>query len=402
MKAPQAAWKGRRRRRPTLRPGSRGPEVEALQQRLARLGFYEGEVDGTYGELTEDAVRTFQRAFRLHADGVAGPELFRLLDDPLLAMADGRVEQLLVGWAESAEEAQRGPAWLSGWTVPFDELPVDRLGRPDLRHVENDRPPVSAADAGAPPIVPVVTLRPESGIARLHDHDAGRWLARLRRAAPLARVVVAAADLSAHPGRPEAAELPPPGAGWLVRRLRRAGLACWLSLRIRAASRRSSLLWWGYEVARRTHAFERLIVWVPGPDVDLDATLTAVRAAVRGIRRWRLPWQVLLGLDLAPWLIDPAGGQDGRGPARRRLTRAEAVKMAWQLRLRRLRGEPPEQLPMLVRCTADRVRALARLVRWAGLGGMVLHGLDRAEQPALTELAGGFHILRFSSEDEAS
>ncbi|WP_324669065.1 peptidoglycan-binding domain-containing protein [Geochorda subterranea] len=198
MKTPEAAWMERRRRRPTLGPGSRGHEVEALQQRLARLGFYEGEVDGTYGELTEDAVRSFQRAFRLHADGIAGPELFRLLDDPLLALVDGQVEQFVMGWAESAEEAGRGPTWLSGWAVPFAELRVDRLGRPELRHVDAAPPATPpGGDAGEAPPVPVVTLCPGSGIATPRD-GAGPWLARLRRAAP-GRVPVASADRPAPP-----------------------------------------------------------------------------------------------------------------------------------------------------------------------------------------------------------
>ena len=57
----------------TLRPGSSGDEVKALQSRLAKLGFPPGKIDGDFGPGTEAAVRAFQYSKRLLADGVAGP-----------------------------------------------------------------------------------------------------------------------------------------------------------------------------------------------------------------------------------------------------------------------------------------------------------------------------------------
>ncbi len=55
------------------RLGSLGPEVARIQARLAELGFYAGALDGKFGGGTEAAVRAFQRAKRLAADGEVGP-----------------------------------------------------------------------------------------------------------------------------------------------------------------------------------------------------------------------------------------------------------------------------------------------------------------------------------------
>jgi peptidoglycan hydrolase-like protein with peptidoglycan-binding domain len=57
----------------TLRHGEVGPEVADLQARLVDLGFWLGEADGTYGQLTRQAVMAFQKAQGLGRDGVAGP-----------------------------------------------------------------------------------------------------------------------------------------------------------------------------------------------------------------------------------------------------------------------------------------------------------------------------------------
>ena len=60
-------------KKPTLRRGATGADVERLQQRLTELGFDPGAVDGVFGVLTEGAVRLFQRSRGNRADGVCGP-----------------------------------------------------------------------------------------------------------------------------------------------------------------------------------------------------------------------------------------------------------------------------------------------------------------------------------------
>lgn len=65
---------------PTLsRLGSRGSEVEAVQQALKDRGIYSGSVDGIYGSATEAAVKKFQKQQGLTADGIAGPQTLKKL-----------------------------------------------------------------------------------------------------------------------------------------------------------------------------------------------------------------------------------------------------------------------------------------------------------------------------------
>lgn len=56
-----------------LKLGESGPSVTALQQRLSDLGYWMGTPDGTYGQLTRQAVMAFQKAEGLGRDGTAGP-----------------------------------------------------------------------------------------------------------------------------------------------------------------------------------------------------------------------------------------------------------------------------------------------------------------------------------------
>jgi peptidoglycan hydrolase-like protein with peptidoglycan-binding domain len=57
----------------TLELGEGGDAVAALQQRLVDLGYWLGEPDGSYGQLTRQAVMAFQKVEGLGRDGVAGP-----------------------------------------------------------------------------------------------------------------------------------------------------------------------------------------------------------------------------------------------------------------------------------------------------------------------------------------
>lgn len=54
------------------RIGSTGQEVSNIQSRLKQWGYYNGSVDGIYGQKTADAVKSFQRSNGLTADGIAG------------------------------------------------------------------------------------------------------------------------------------------------------------------------------------------------------------------------------------------------------------------------------------------------------------------------------------------
>ena len=56
----------------TLREGDEGENVYILQAYLFELGYYTGRIDGRFSEETTEAVKAFQRANGLTADGIAG------------------------------------------------------------------------------------------------------------------------------------------------------------------------------------------------------------------------------------------------------------------------------------------------------------------------------------------
>ena len=64
---------------PTVRRGSSGSAVKTLQARLQTLGFDPGPIDGIFGSGTDSAVRAFQRARGLDADGIVGPQTWAAL-----------------------------------------------------------------------------------------------------------------------------------------------------------------------------------------------------------------------------------------------------------------------------------------------------------------------------------
>ncbi len=55
-----------------LKAGSSGLAVRQLQDQLKSLGYYKGSSDGSYGAATTQAVKDFQSANNLTADGIAG------------------------------------------------------------------------------------------------------------------------------------------------------------------------------------------------------------------------------------------------------------------------------------------------------------------------------------------
>ena len=60
-------------------PGESGLNVSALQKRLAALGYFVGEVTGSYGELTREAVTRFQEENGLETSGSADVETWAVL-----------------------------------------------------------------------------------------------------------------------------------------------------------------------------------------------------------------------------------------------------------------------------------------------------------------------------------
>ena len=80
-----------------LKSGVKGARVVALQQRLTELGYWNGEADGTFGGLTQQAVFALQKAAGLGRDGVVGPKTQKALENgvrPKAKSTSGRVVEI--------------------------------------------------------------------------------------------------------------------------------------------------------------------------------------------------------------------------------------------------------------------------------------------------------------------
>ena len=64
---------------PLLGKGSKGEEVKKIQRRLQELGYYQGTIDGEFGNQTEEAVKLFQDNNGLDHDGIVGDETRNIL-----------------------------------------------------------------------------------------------------------------------------------------------------------------------------------------------------------------------------------------------------------------------------------------------------------------------------------
>jgi peptidoglycan hydrolase-like protein with peptidoglycan-binding domain len=118
---------------PALELGAEGPEVLALQQTLAGLGFWLGQPDGHYQGLTQQAVMAFQKANGLGRDGVAGPMTMaaiaaaarpvpRVVSDGI--EIDLERQLLLVVQGGSVVHALNTSTGRSGWRTPPGDFAI--------------------------------------------------------------------------------------------------------------------------------------------------------------------------------------------------------------------------------------------------------------------------------------
>ncbi|MGI0489837.1 peptidoglycan-binding domain-containing protein [Pantanalinema rosaneae CENA516] len=75
----QALYQGSPIDMPVLQRGGSGEAVKLLQQSLTVTKDYFGAIDGSFGQKTEQAVRSFQRRQGLIADGIVSPCTWRAL-----------------------------------------------------------------------------------------------------------------------------------------------------------------------------------------------------------------------------------------------------------------------------------------------------------------------------------
>jgi len=75
----------------TLKKGMKNsPEVKKLQNRLSKLGWFNGVKDGDFGPATQTSVKRFQKAVGLEEDGIATPELQEILFSDSAPRGDGK------------------------------------------------------------------------------------------------------------------------------------------------------------------------------------------------------------------------------------------------------------------------------------------------------------------------
>lgn len=94
--------------------GDEGDVVGEIQYNLYELGYYDGDIIGVFGELTEQAVKDFQSANGLEVTGVADEATIALLRSSDAVSADADEEEE----TEAQTEADTEPSLLA--TVPTD------------------------------------------------------------------------------------------------------------------------------------------------------------------------------------------------------------------------------------------------------------------------------------------
>lgn len=91
-----------------LSRGDEGESVRVLQERLRVAGFYFGNATGIFGPITEEAVKRFQQAYNLDADGVVGPATLTKL--PPVGVGDGEDTPKAVVERDKLRIGDRGEA----------------------------------------------------------------------------------------------------------------------------------------------------------------------------------------------------------------------------------------------------------------------------------------------------
>ena len=89
-----------------LKEGAEGRDVKMLQEQLVDLGYLNSsEVDSVYGEVTQAAVKAFQKRNRLTADGKAGEKTLALLYSD-----DAKISEEMAAKVKAEEEAEKKKA----------------------------------------------------------------------------------------------------------------------------------------------------------------------------------------------------------------------------------------------------------------------------------------------------
>ncbi|WP_283152205.1 C40 family peptidase [Guptibacillus hwajinpoensis] len=146
--------------------GDRGEAVTALQTELESLGYYSYNLDGIYGQITEDAVEEFQEDEGLTVDGIAGPEVMGALSssesEATETSDDAPTESVSESEVVSIAESLIGTPYVWGGTTPdgfdssgFIQYVFNEAGV-DLSRTERDMWKYDGTEVESPAIGDVV------------------------------------------------------------------------------------------------------------------------------------------------------------------------------------------------------------------------------------------------------
>jgi hypothetical protein len=152
-----------------LRRGSEGSHVRRLQQALTELGFNPGGVDGEFGPKTDAALRAFQRAAGIKADGEVGPTTWAAIarmkaQSPAPAQAPVPAAPAALPPAPAPVAALPVPAPVApALPMPLPPAPMPVAALPLPQVAELALPSLPPAPPPAPPLAalpPVPALAP--------------------------------------------------------------------------------------------------------------------------------------------------------------------------------------------------------------------------------------------------
>lgn len=83
-------------------------KVKTLQTQLKTLGYYNGKIDGSFGPLTDSAVRAFQRAYNLQVDGYFGSESCKKLNQVVESKTQANTTTTVTGFDCTKISLKRG------------------------------------------------------------------------------------------------------------------------------------------------------------------------------------------------------------------------------------------------------------------------------------------------------
>lgn len=392
--------------------------MQQLQARLRELGYNPGSVDGEYGDLTFAAVRDFQRAYRLPADGVAGPGLHAVLfDDTLpkhrryIVLAEMKPEASM---APGLRAMEREAASLSGVSVLGPPIgsdtaaasaPVPASAATDAAFLQRLERTYATVDAlGLLRVVTVHTRRdyvpgsyPRRTLQRLiHGRAARRGLLeRINHAATLRGFGALHLDLG-HVRWGDGARFLA-----LVRQTARAaranGKQLFVSLPLKDMSVLAVRLGNDLDYGAIAGYAHRIIIVAPltAPGVTPLRPLSQpeIAARVRSIVHRIPPWRCLLSVSVGALVLPPAADEPARWPAI--ISHQKAMTMAYRSGVRpavhQLTGRPTfratyddDDVTVWLQSRAGLGRLMDMVERYR-LAGVCLSGLGE-EDPRLWRL----------------